>query len=109
MTSLPTLGGNNSAANDVNNRGQIVGEAETSIKDPSCPPPLVFDSCGVIWKPNGKIVTLAPLSGDTFSNAFAMNQSGAAVGWSGPCDVTAHALLWQTGSTVNLGSLGGSI
>ena len=108
MTSLPTLGGNNSAANDVNNRGQIVGEAETSIKDPSCPPPFVLDSRGVIWKPNGKIVTLAPLSGDTFSNAFAMNQSGAAVGWSGPCLVTAHALLWQNGSTINLGSLGGS-
>ena len=37
-----------------------------------------------------------------------MNQSGAAVGWSGPCLVTAHALLWQNGSTINLGSLGGS-
>ena len=108
MTSLPTLGGNNSAANDANNRGQIVGEAETSIKDPSCPPPLVLDSRGVIWKPNGKIVTLAPLSGDAFSNAFAMNQSGAAVGWSGPCDDPVHALLWQSGSTTNLGSLGGS-
>ncbi len=108
MTSLPTLGGNNSAANDVNNRGQIVGEAETSIKDPSCPPPFVLDSRGVIWKPNGKIITLAPLPGDTFSNAFAMNQSGAAVGWSGPCLVTAHAVLWQNGSTINLGSLGGS-
>ncbi|MGB8625077.1 MAG: hypothetical protein WCD03_02860 [Candidatus Cybelea sp.] len=108
MTSLPTLGGNNAAANDVNNRGQIVGEAETSTKDPNCPPPFVLDSRGVIWKPNGKIVTLAPLSGDTFSNAFAMNQSGAAVGWSGPCLVTAHALLWQAGSTTNLGSLGGS-
>jgi len=108
MTSLPTLGGNNSAANDENNRGQIAGEAETSIKDPSCTPPFVLDSRGVIWKPNGKIVTLEPLSGDTFSNAFAMNQSGAAVGWSGPCVVTAHALLWQTGSTINLGSLGGS-
>ena len=108
MTSLPTLGGNNSGANDVNNLGQIVGEAETSIKDPSCTPPLVFDSYGVIWKPNGKIVTLAPLSGDTFSNAFSMNQSGQAVGWSGSCVVTAHAVLWQTGSMINLGSLGGS-
>ena len=109
MTSLPTLGGNNSGANDVNNLGQIVGEAETSIKDPSCTPPLVFStSYGVIWKPNGKIVTLTPLSGDTFSNAFSINQSGAAVGWSGTCAVTAHAILWQTGSMVNLGSLGGS-
>jgi probable HAF family extracellular repeat protein len=108
MTSLPTLGGNNSGANDVNNLGQIVGEAETSTRDSSCPAPLVFDSHGVIWNPNGKIVTLAPLSGDTFSNAFSINQSGAAVGWSGTCAVTAHAVLWQTGSMVNLGSLGGS-
>jgi probable HAF family extracellular repeat protein len=108
MTPLPALGGNNSGANDENNRGEIVGEAETSTRDSSCTPPLIFDSYGVIWKPNGKIVTLAPLSGDTFSNAFSMNQSGAAVGWSGSCSVTAHAILWQPGSTINLGSLGGS-
>ncbi|MGB7049454.1 MAG: hypothetical protein WBD57_14100 [Candidatus Cybelea sp.] len=108
MTPLPTLGGNNAAAGDVNNRGEIVGLAETSIKDPSCPRPQVFDYYGVIWKPNGKIVPLAPLAGDTVSQAYTMNRSGQTVGWSGLCNAPgAHALLWQSGSTVNLGTLGG--
>ena len=35
MTALPTLGGNNSSAFGVNNRGQVVGFAETGAKDPS--------------------------------------------------------------------------
>jgi hypothetical protein len=33
MTALPTLGGNNSIANGVNNLGQVVGWAETATKD----------------------------------------------------------------------------
>ena len=37
MTSLPTLGGNNSAANDVNNRGQIITKAEPALKMPAAP------------------------------------------------------------------------
>jgi probable HAF family extracellular repeat protein len=108
MTPLPTLGGNNAEAGDVNNRGQIVGEAENGIQDPSCTAPQVFDYYGVIWEPNGKVVTLPPLSGDTTSAAVSINRSGAVVGWSGPCSVVAHAVLWQNGSVINLGNLGGS-
>ena len=37
MTPLPTLGGNNSVAPDVNNRDQIIGEAETSTQEPTLP------------------------------------------------------------------------
>ena len=108
MTPLPTLGGNNAAADDVSNHGEVVGLAETSTQDKSCPPPQVLDYYGVIWKPNGKIVPLAPLSGDTVSQAYTMNRSGQTVGWSGLCNALgAHALLWQAGSTINLGTLGG--
>jgi probable HAF family extracellular repeat protein len=108
MTQLSTLGGNNSRANDVNDHGQIVGGAETGIKDPSCTAPQVFDYFGVIWQPNGKIVTLPPLSGDTVTDAFSINRIGMVVGYSGPCAVLAHPLLWRTGSPIYLGSLGGS-
>ncbi|MBV8196800.1 MAG: hypothetical protein JO263_01585 [Candidatus Eremiobacteraeota bacterium] len=108
MTPLPTLGGNNSEAYDVNNRGQIVGVAETSAQDPSCKAPQVFDYSAVIWEPNGKVKTLPPLSGDTTGAAVSINRSGAAVGYSGPCSVIAHAVLWQNGSAIDLGNLGGS-
>jgi hypothetical protein len=37
MTALPNLGGNQGAAYGVNNRGQIVGVAETSTRDPNYP------------------------------------------------------------------------
>jgi len=112
MRSLPTLGGNNDNANDVNVRGQIVGAAETSTKDSSCISPRVFDFLGVIWQPNGKLTTLAPYSGDTVSYAYTITQSGqAAVGNSGSCAApSAHAVLWQNASSqINLGSLGGSV
>jgi probable HAF family extracellular repeat protein len=112
MRSLPTLGGNNDNANDVNVRGQIVGAAETSTKDSSCISPRVFDFLDVIWQPNGKLTTLAPYSGDTVSYAYTITQSGqAAVGNSGSCAApSAHAVLWQNASSqINLGSLGGSV
>jgi probable HAF family extracellular repeat protein len=109
MTSLPTLGGNNAQADDVNNRGQIVGAAETSTKDASCPAPQVYDFYGVIWQPNGKITSLTPYSRDTVSLASAVNRTGAVVGSSGPCtNLFTHAVLWNLGSTIKLGSLGGS-
>ena len=111
MRSLPTLGGSNDQANDVNKRGQIAGDSETSTKDPSCKSPQVFDYLGVIWQPNGKITRLPPYSGDTVSYAYTINQSGQdAVGNSGSCATpTAHAVLWQNASSpINLGSLGGS-
>ena len=112
MRSLPTLGGNNDNTNDENNRGQMVGAAETSTKDPSCNPPQVFDYLGVIWQPDGKITTLPPYPGDTISYAYTITQSGKdAVENSGSCATpTAHAVLWQDASSpINLGSLGGSV
>lgn len=112
MRSLPTLGGNNDNANDINWRGQIVGASETGTKDSSCVSPRIFDFLGVIWQPNGKVTTLPPYSGDTVSYAYTITQSGrAAVGNSGSCAApSAHALLWQNASSpINLGSLGGSV
>jgi probable HAF family extracellular repeat protein len=111
MRSLPTLGGNNDNANDINQRRQIVGAAETSTKDSSCISPRVFDFLAVIWQPNGKLTTLPPYSGDSVSYAYTITQSGrAAVGNSGSCaNPSAHAVLWQNGSSpINLGSLGGT-
>ena len=113
MTPLPTLGGHISEAFGVNNLEQVVGVAETSNQDPTCVRPQVFDYEGVIWGPNGEIQEeLPPFPGDSISAAVAINDNGQVVGGSGLCaplspSIGVHALLWQNGSTTNLGSLGG--
>ncbi|HEY2473811.1 MAG TPA: hypothetical protein VGI19_03325 [Candidatus Cybelea sp.] len=113
MTPLSTLGGNNSVGFDVNNRDQVLGYAETSTQDLTCQAPQVFDYYGVIWQPNGKAVVLHPYSGDVISAAISFNQQGQAVGASGLCywdqpQAAIHAVLWQNGSAIDLGNLGGS-
>jgi probable HAF family extracellular repeat protein len=66
MTALPTLGGNNSIAFGVNNRGQAVGFAETATKDPQhCVPPQQLDIKAVVYGPSGEVQQqLAALPGD---------------------------------------------
>ena len=113
MTALPTLGGNNGQAAGVNNRGQVVGWAETSTQDPNCVAPQVLDWEAVIWGPKlGEMHELSPLSGDTIAGAVEINDRGQVVGGSGPCAPVApgtHALLWQNGSPIDLGNLGGAL
>jgi probable HAF family extracellular repeat protein len=114
MTSLPTLGGNNSYGNSVNNWGLIVGEAETNVQDPNCVPPQVFDFEAVIWGPHpNEIRALPPLPGDSIAAALAINDVGQVAGGSGSCgpiqfQTSAHAVLWENGKVINLGSLGGA-
>lgn len=114
MAALPTLGGNNNSAFGVNNRGQVVGMAETATQDPTCIPPQILDFEAVIWGPKlGQIQELPPLPGDTISAALAINDNGQVVGTSGICAVPTslapgvHAVLWQNGSVTDLGGFGG--
>lgn len=114
MTALPTLGGNNAVAlGGVNNRGQMVGYAENNIQDPSCASPQVLDWEAVIWGPKlGEIHELAPFPGDSVGAAAGINDKGQVVGGSGVCGFpsfadSVHAVLWQNGSVIDLGSFGG--
>ena len=112
LTALPTLGGYNAYPGGFNNRGQIVGAAETSIRDPTCTPPQVLDFEAVIWGPKpGQIQALRPFHGDSVGIALEINDKGQVVGVSGGCapygQSIVHALLWQDGRPFDLGSLGG--
>lgn len=116
MTALPTLGGNNNGALGVNNRGQIVGGAETANQDPNCVSPQLLDIRGVVWGPRpGQIEALPTFPGDPASVALAINDEGQVVGTSGQCQgppsglAFQHAVLWQHGTVTNLGSLGGAM
>jgi probable HAF family extracellular repeat protein len=77
IISLGTLGGNASAPNAVNNRGQVVGGALNTIPDP-------FSA--------------------TFVNSFIFETSGF---FFFPVATEAHAFLWQEGTMQDLGTLGG--
>lgn len=124
-TPLATLGGTNASVGAINNRGELAGVAETGTRDPKCPSgigvngigPLMFDYKPVIWGPGkGEIHQLALPSGDTVGFALWINDNGQAVGMSGTCANTqlpplangAHAVLWDNGAVIDLGSLGGT-
>lgn len=114
MHPLPTLGGNNGFATAVNNRGQVVGWAETAVADPTCDAPQVLQFRAVVWQPGrGKQRELAPYPGDSTSAATAINERGQVVGISGECDVAVgrfsaqRAVLWEHGRVRDIGNLGG--
>src|ERR1017187_10606079 len=44
MTALPTLGGHNGTANQINIRGAVAGLAENSMPDPGCTAPQMLRS-----------------------------------------------------------------
>jgi probable HAF family extracellular repeat protein len=117
MTPLAMLGGNNSAATGINNKGMIVGTAENNTPDPNCIPPQVLDYEAVIWGPKmDEIHELPAFSGDSIAAAIAINDKGQVVGASGSCGtgpgtgpILVHALLWQDRLVSDLGSLGGAL
>ncbi|MBV8638948.1 MAG: hypothetical protein JO322_12765 [Candidatus Eremiobacteraeota bacterium] len=112
---LPTLGGNNDQAAGENDKGQIVGVAETARRDRGCALPQVLHYNATIWQADGKAVALRPFSGDAVSQAIAINNRGDVVGASGACGPpyvpgygSTHALIWRNGLPADLGNLGGT-
>ena len=115
MALPPLIGGNISEAFGINNSGQVVGVAEAGNRDQTCVRPQKLDYFGVIWNPDGAMKKLRPYGDDRISAAVGINDKGQVVGGSGPCAplspaISAHALLWQNGSSrpTDLGNLGGS-
>jgi probable HAF family extracellular repeat protein len=116
LMALPTLGGNNAAAYEINGPGEIIGVAENGVLDPSCRPPLKSRFEAVMWRPEtGTVRELPPLPGDQVGFALRNNDRGQVVGSTGLCSNTfpaglatgPHAVLWEDGVPRNLGSLGG--
>lgn len=104
LTPLPLLGGNNGDASSINNRGQIVGSAETPTPDPTCAFAFLQNEA-VLWE-NGHVQELPPLPGDPVGNAIEINDNGQVVGATGCVNGNVHAVLWQNGTPIDLGNLG---
>lgn len=107
MTTLPTLGGLNGAAQQANNFGLIAGGVENTRLDPSCLPAMVFEQTPVLWQ-GGKAHALSLIPGDVNGFAFSINDLGQTVGYSGAglcaslTSQIAHNVLWQNGAAVTI-------
>jgi probable HAF family extracellular repeat protein len=97
MRPLPILGGNNGQASAINDRGQIVGTAETAAASAICSPHLT--SLPVLWE-NGKPQSLPTVDKDTDGEAFWINDLGEAVGQTYNCNQSiSHAVSWTRNGT----------
>jgi probable HAF family extracellular repeat protein len=121
---MGTFGGPNSwffsapVVDSVNNRGTVVGGADTGLQDPYAPNCFSPD-CYILhafkWK-NGFLADLGTLPGGYNSTAYWINERGLIVGGSenGFIDpITGFpeqiAVLWQRdGEIIDLGTLGGN-
>lgn len=97
ITDLGTLGGSGSDAYSINDRGQIVGSAETKAGRRHA----------VLWE-NGKVRDLGTLGGPN-SQAVSINSRGQIVGVSDTkakgelAERWGHAFLWENGKMRDLG------
>lgn len=122
MKEMPALeGGTHSVAVGANDRGRVVGWAETGFEDPTCGPDrnqqLRF--LPVVWRPRtGEIQSLPPFGECpegpcSTGTANAINNEGQIVGISGECDQAVgrasarYIVMWEDGVPKDLGNIGG--
>lgn len=94
LVDLGTLGGWTSSARDLNNVGEVAGNADAGISG----------STRAFLYSNGRMRSLGTLGGD-FSYATAMNDAGQVVGYSHTLDDREHGFLYSNDTMIDLGTL----
>lgn len=95
MMDLGTLGGGQSWAMGINDRGQVVGGALTAL-----------GTRRAFLHERGTMLSLGTLGGND-SVATAINERGQVVGYSTIANGALHAFFWEAGRMRDLGTLGG--
>lgn len=97
MRDIGTLGGHCAFPYALNNRGQVVGQANLAGDTQSHP---------FLWEPGKKMKDLGALGGD-YGYAAWLNDAGSVVGTAANTGGALLAALWQEGTTTDLGTLPG--
>jgi probable HAF family extracellular repeat protein len=123
IINLGTLGGYESASAWANSQGQVAGDSTNTVPDPYSFLYLFFGGTSdgtqnraFLWDERTGMRDLGTLGGPDAS-AYAMNERGQIVGQSYINDIpnpasgipTIDPFLWEDGSMIDLGSLGGTI
>ena len=93
---IGTFGGANSAPTDLNDAGQVVGQADDANGN----------ARAFLWTEREGLRDLGTLGGAT-ATANALNASGLVVGTADTSDGATEAFLWRDGNLRSLGTLGG--
>jgi probable HAF family extracellular repeat protein len=104
LADLGTLGGPRSDAAAINDRGQVVGQANTTAKSKSGYTTGMPIGHAFLWQ-NGNMRDLGTLGGE-YSIADAINERGQVVGVAST-KTGSHPFLWSNGRMRDLGSFGG--
>jgi probable HAF family extracellular repeat protein len=102
VTKLGALGGPGSWAVAINERGQVVGSADTTAKSKSGWTTGMPIRHSFLWE-NGKMTDLGTLGGEA-SGAVAVSARGQVIGWSDTKAEVPHVFLWQNGKMRDLGA-----
>jgi probable HAF family extracellular repeat protein len=105
MQDLGTLGKGGSEANAVNDNGQVVGEAESTVE-------LTVKLGGrvlsvgsphhaFLWQPRSGMQDLGTLGGKV-SGAYGINDAGQVVGWADTKSGLSHGFLYSGGTMIDL-------
>jgi probable HAF family extracellular repeat protein len=126
------VAGCNAVAKGINILGQVAGVAENTTPDSTCPPydpsptslqfqtyqfkPVIWSNAEIQQLPTSGIDSYGKAFNDPDGVVFRLSDRGQAVGAKGTCMGYTpfltylnilHATLWQNGSVIDLGNLGG--